>query len=79
MHATLSLIDLAGAVALLIWGVHMVQTGVTRAFGVQLRRMLGYALGNRFKAFLAGMGATAVLQSSTATGLMATSFTAGGH
>jgi phosphate:Na+ symporter len=78
MHATLSLIDLAGAVALLIWGVHMVQTGVTRAFGVQLRRMLGYALGNRFKAFLAGMGATAVLQSSTATGLMATSFTAGG-
>ncbi|MGE0259412.1 MAG: Na/Pi cotransporter family protein [Alphaproteobacteria bacterium] len=78
MHATLSLIDLAGAVALLIWGVHMVQTGVTRAFGLQLRRMLGYALGNRFKAFLAGMGATAVLQSSTATGLMATSFTAGG-
>ena len=40
----------------------MVQTGVTRAFGLQLRRMLGYALGNRFKAFLAGMGATAVLQ-----------------
>ena len=56
MHATLSLIDLAGAVALLIWGVHMVQTGVTRAFGPQLRRMLGYALGNRFKAFLAGLG-----------------------
>src|SRR4051794_36743828 len=78
MHAALSLIDLAGAVALLIWGVHMVQTGVTRAFGLQLRRMLGYALGNRFKAFLAGMGATAVLQSSTATGLMVTSFTAGG-
>ena len=31
MNATLTLIDLAGAVALLIWGVHMVQTGVTRA------------------------------------------------
>src|SRR5215212_11384232 len=56
----------------------MVQTGVTRAFGLQLRRMLGYALGNRFKAFLAGLGVTAVLQSSTATGLMVTSFAAGG-
>ena len=78
MYATLTLMDLAGAVALLIWGVHMVQTGVTRAFGLQLRRMLGYALGNRFKAFLAGLGVTAVLQSSTATGLMVTSFAAGG-
>ena len=78
MNTTLSLMDLAGAVALLIWGVHMVQTGITRAFGVQLRRMLGYALGNRFKAFLAGLGVTAVLQSSTATGLMVTAFAAGG-
>src|SRR6266567_894663 len=78
MNTTLTLMDLAGAVALLIWGVHMVQTGITRAYGPQLRRMLGYALGNRFKAFLAGLGVTAVFQSSTATGLMATSFAAGG-
>src|SRR5436309_14612955 len=78
MTTTLTLIDLAGAVALLIWGVHMVQTGVTRAFGPHLRRMLSYALGNRFKAFAAGVGVTAILQSSTATGLMASSFAAGG-
>ena len=78
MNTTLTLIDLAGAVALLIWGVHMVQTGVTRAFGPQLRRVLGYALGNRLKAFLAGLGVTAILQSSTATGLMVTAFAAGG-
>ena len=32
----------------------------------------------RFKAFLVGLGVTAVLQSSTATGLMATAFAAGG-
>ena len=74
----MSLIDLAGAVALLIWGVHMVQTGVTRAFGPSSGACSGYALGNRFKAFLAGIGVTAVLQSSTATGLMVTSFAAGG-
>jgi phosphate:Na+ symporter len=78
MNTTLTLMDLAGAIALLIWGVHMVQTGITRAFGPQLRRILGYALGSRFKAFLAGLGVTAVLQSSTATGLMATAFAAGG-
>ena len=74
----LTLVDLAGAIALLIWGVHMVQTGITRAFGPQLRRVLGYALGNRCKAFLAGLGVTTILQSSTATGLMVTAFAAGG-
>src|SRR3954447_23353962 len=78
MTTTLTLIDLAGAIALLIWGVHMVQTGVNRAFGPQLRRALGYALGNRLKAFAAGLGVTSVLQSSTATGLMVTGFAAGG-
>jgi phosphate:Na+ symporter len=40
--------------------------------------MLSYALGTRFKAFLAGLGATSILQSSTATGLMVTAFAAGG-
>ena len=78
MNTTLTLMDLAGAIALLIWGVHMVQTGITRAFGPQLRRILGYALGNRFRAFLAGLGVTSILQSSTATGLMVTAFAAGG-
>jgi hypothetical protein len=36
MNTTLTLVDLGGAIALLIWGVHMVQTGITRAFGPQL-------------------------------------------
>jgi phosphate:Na+ symporter len=78
MDATLTLIDLAGSIALLLWGVHMVQSGVQRAFGPNLRRVLGAALGNRVKAFLAGLGITAILQSSTATGLMITGFAAGG-
>src|SRR6202008_774777 len=78
MNTSLTLVDLGGAMALLIGGVHMVQTGITRAFGPQLRRILSYALGNRFKAFLAGMGVTAILQSSTATGLMVTGFADGG-
>jgi phosphate:Na+ symporter len=78
MDTTLTLIDLAGSVALLLWGVHMVQSGVQRAFGPLLRRFLTRTLRGRLRAFLAGLGVTAVLQSSTATGLMAASFAAGG-
>ena len=73
-----TLIDLAGSIALLLWGMHMVQTGVQRTFGPSLRAFLGSALKNRARAFLAGLGATAILQSSTATGLMAAGFAAGG-
>ena len=72
------LLDLAGTVALLLWGVHMVQTGVQRAFGPGLRTFLARALRNRFQAFLAGLGVTAVLQSSTATGLMVAGFASEG-
>src|SRR6185312_14436181 len=68
------LLDLVGGVALLLWGLHMVYSGIVRAFGSDLRRFLGLALRNRFTAFLAGLGVTALLQSSTATGLMATAF-----
>jgi phosphate:Na+ symporter len=71
---TLVLLDLMGGVALLLWGLHMVQSGIMRAFGSQLRRILSTALRNRLIAFLAGVGVTALLQSSTATGLMITSF-----
>ena len=75
---TLTLLDLAGTVALLLWGVHMVQTGVQRALGTQLRSFLAGRLRNRFNAFLAGLGVTALLQSSTATGLMVTGFATAG-
>ena len=75
---TLVLLDLMGGVALLLWGLHMVQSGTMRAFGPDLRRLLSKALLNRFAAFGAGAGLTALLQSSTATGLMTASFAAEG-
>jgi len=78
MDTTLTLIDLAGSIALLLWGVHMVQSGIQRAFGPRLRRFLGRTLRSRLPAFVSGLGVTAVLQSSTATGLMVASFAAGG-
>lgn len=78
MNATWTLLDLAGDVALLLWGVHMVQTGIQRAYGPDLNRLLHRALHHRLAGFVAGMGATAVLQSSTATGLMLTGLAASG-
>src|SRR3984885_739882 len=72
------LLDLLGGVALLLWGLHMVLSGVLRAFGPDLRRILSHALSNRFAAFGAGLAMTALLQSSTATGLMTTSLVAEG-
>jgi len=72
------LLDLMGGVALLLWGLHMVRSGIMRAFGSELRRVLGSALRNRFLALMAGIGVTALLQSSTATGLLMTSFAARG-
>jgi phosphate:Na+ symporter len=76
--ASIVLLDLIGGVALLLWGLHMVQSGILRAFGSDLRYLLSKALGNRFAAFAAGLGLTALLQSSTATGIMTTSFVAAG-
>jgi len=78
MTFPVTLLDLGGFIALLLWGMHMVQTGVQRAFGPRLRSILGAALKTRLRAFFAGLGVTAILQSSTATGLMAAGFAAGG-
>jgi phosphate:Na+ symporter len=72
--ATFVLLDLMGGVALLLWGLHMVRSGILRAFGADLRYVLSKALANRFAAFAAGVGLTALLQSSTATALMTASF-----
>ena len=78
MNGTLVLIELAGHVGLLLWGTHMVGSGVQRGFGAVLRQWLGRNLDNRLHAFFTGLGVTALLQSSTATGLLATSFAATG-
>jgi len=78
MSDTYVLLELAGYVGLLLWGTHMVTSGVQRGFGAELRRWLERNLQQRLRAFLAGVGITALLQSSTATGLMTTSFVAAG-
>jgi phosphate:Na+ symporter len=72
------IISFLGAVALLLWGIRMVQTGITRAFGAALHRVLTHYVRTPASAFLAGLGLTGILQSSTATALLLASFTARG-
>ena len=68
------LLNLLAAVSLLVWGTHLVRTGVLRVFGANLRGLLARSMGNRFSAALSGIGVTALVQSSTATSLMTSSF-----
>jgi len=74
MHGVDTILNVIGSVALLLWGVRMVRTGLTRAFGAALRRAISACSKNRFTAFAGGLGLTGLLQSSTATALLLASF-----
>ena len=68
------LLNLLAAIALLVWGTHLVRTGILRVFGASLRHVLSRSISNRFNATLSGVGVTALVQSSTATALIVSSF-----
>ncbi len=65
-----SVIRLAGAVALLLWGTYMVKTAMLRTFGLALRTQLARFLKNRVAGFFSGAVLAALLQSSTASALL---------
>ncbi len=68
------LLNLLAAIALLVWGTQIVRTGILRVLGENLRRVLAGSMGSRTTALLAGVGVTSLAQSSTATGLIMSSF-----
>ena len=72
--ATEILLSLLGGVALLLWGMRMVETGVTQAFGANLRRLIGAGMRHPLLSMLMGLGVTGLLQSSTATAMITASF-----
>ena len=78
MSSARILLQLAGEIALLLWAVRLVTTGIQTAFGGTLREWLGQGRNSRLRALLMGLGVTALLQSSTATALMAGSFASAG-
>lgn len=73
MNASLVLVEIVGAVAMLLWAIRLVRTGITRTFGGSLRSFVARAGTNRLTAWMAGFLATTVLQSSTATALIVAS------
>lgn len=74
MQGVETILNVLGSVTLLLWGVRMVRTGLTRAFGATLRRAIAACSRNRFSAFIGGFAVTGLLQSSTATSLLVSSF-----
>ncbi len=72
------LLNLLSGVALLIWGTNLVQVGILRVYGANLRKVLSVSVSNRFTAFLAGLGVTGLVQSSNATAVIVSSFVAQG-
>ncbi len=72
------LLNLFAAIALLVWGTHIVRTDVLRVFGEDLRVVLSRSFDHRAKAMLAGLGVTSIMQSSTATCLIVASFVGSG-
>ena len=68
------LLNLLSGIALLVWGTQLVRTGILRVFGASLRNILATSVSNRFTAMMSGVGVTALVQSSTATALIVSSF-----
>lgn len=68
------LLELSGSIALLLWGLRMVRTGVLRAYGTKLKHLAARSEGRILPALSAGLFVAALLQSSTATALIASSF-----
>ena len=74
MESTIVMINLFGAVALLLFGLAQVRDGASRAVGARLRPGLASGPRGSLRSFSSGFIATIVLQSSTATALMIASF-----
>jgi len=68
------LLNLLAAIALLVWGTHIVRNGILRVFGERLQRAIAASVGSRPAALAAGIGVTTLVQSSTATCLIVSPF-----
>ncbi|MEM9247176.1 MAG: Na/Pi cotransporter family protein [Pseudomonadota bacterium] len=71
-------VHLAAAVALLIWSVRLIRTGVERAFLPELKRRLKALSGSHASAASGGVLAAMVLQSATSVALIGTGFAVSG-
>jgi phosphate:Na+ symporter len=78
MDLSIFLLNLVGAILLLLYSTRMVRTGVERALGNNLRNVFMATRHSIVRNALAGMISAAMLQSSTAVVLLVSGFTATG-
>lgn len=76
LSGSLVLLNLAGAVALLLWATRMIRSGVENVFGAVLRDRIGPMLGNPLLAAGAGAVLAILFQSATAASLLVSGFAA---
>lgn len=70
----LSLIRMAGGLALFLYGMTLMGSGLERAAGPSLEHTLERVAGNTFRALVTGIAVTAVIQSSSAATVMVVGF-----
>jgi len=68
------LIELVGAIALLLWGLRMARTGMMRAYGSHLKRLARQNEGRLIPMLGSGFLFAILIQSSTATAIIVASF-----
>ncbi len=76
MNSVALLLHFVGAITLLVWAVRHVRTGVERAFGPELKRLISRAADSRTRIASVGTIAAVTMQSSTAVALLVSGFSA---
>ncbi|HNT27703.1 MAG TPA: Na/Pi cotransporter family protein [bacterium] len=66
--------EVCGGLGLFLMGMHILSEGMQKVSGDRLRRILGFLTQNRFMAIFVGLSITSVIQSSSATTVMAVGF-----
>ncbi|MDT2078484.1 MAG: Na/Pi symporter, partial [Planktomarina sp.] len=74
----LLIIELVGAIGLLLFGLRQVRNGMMRAFGTSLKRLASRTEGRVLPTFVAGLLVAVLLQSSAATAMISATFAAQG-
>ncbi|MBP5410438.1 MAG: Na/Pi cotransporter family protein [Lachnospiraceae bacterium] len=78
MKYPLIVIQMLGGLALFLYGMRLMSSSLKESSSGKLKSMMEKVTGNPFKAFLLGLGVTAVIQSSTATIVITSGLVAGG-
>ena len=77
-EVTIVILKLAGALAIFLFAMKLMSEGLQKYAGSKLRRILTKITGKPLSGILAGTGVTAIIQSSTATTVMAVGFAGAG-